>query len=145
MGLVGADPKQSIFFSLANDGVTFNPQQVLFQNVSAQDRYIVALGFVTRGTQLLGALYGAGPAESLDQNQIFARWLQRKVLITDSSNVQYSPQGGYGPDRQWFQAPLLGSLAVKLNVYAEDGVTPLASGSVDVSPGKAYQLVLGGG
>src|ERR1700730_2717 len=59
MGLVGADPKQSIFFSLANDGITFNPQHVLFQNVSAQDRYIVALGFVTKGTQLLGALYGA--------------------------------------------------------------------------------------
>ena len=75
----------SLFFSASpNDGVTFNPQHVLFQNVSAQDRYIVALGFVTKGTQLLGALYGAGPVESLDQNQIFARWLQKKVLITDS-------------------------------------------------------------
>jgi hypothetical protein len=145
MGLVGADPKQSIFFSLANDGVTFNPQHVLFQNVSAQDRYIVALGFVTKGAQLLGALYGAGPVESLDQNQIFARWLQKKVLITDSSNVQYSPQGGYGPDRQWFQAPQSGSVAGRLTVYAEDGVTPLASGSVNVSAGKAYQLVLSGG
>lgn len=145
MGLVGADPKQSIFFSLANDGVTFNPQHALFQNVSAQDRYIVALGFVTRGTQLLGALYGAGPVESLDQNQIFARWLQKKVLLTDSSNVQYSPQGGYGPDRQRFPAPQSGSVAAILTVYAEDGVTPLASGSVNVSAGKAYQLVLSRG
>ena len=113
--------------------------------MSAQDQYIVALGFVTKGTQLLGALYGAGPVESLDQNQIFARWLQKKVLITDSSNVQYSPQGGYGPDRQWFQAPQSGSVAGRLTVYAEDGVTPLASGSVNVSAGKAYQLVLSGG
>jgi hypothetical protein len=145
MGLVGADVKQSIFFSLANDGVTFNPQRVLFQNISAQDQYIVALGFVTKGTQLLGALYGAGPTESLTQNQIFARWLQKKVLITDSSNVQYSPQGGYGPDRQWFPAPQSGSVAGRLTVYAEDGVTPLASGSVNVSAGKAYQLVLSGG
>jgi hypothetical protein len=145
MGLVGADDKGSVFLSLSNDGITFNPQQVLFQNVSAHDRYIVALGFVTKGTQVLGALYGAGPVESLDQNQIFARWLQKKVLITDSSNMQYSPQGGYGPDRQWFQAPQSGSVAGRLTVYAEDGVTPLASGSVNVGAGKAYQLVLSGG
>jgi hypothetical protein len=97
---------------------------------------------VTKGTQLLGALYGAGPAESLDQNQIFARWLQKKILLTDSSNVQYSPQDGYGPDRQWFQAPPSGSVAGRLTVYSEDGVTPLASGSVNVSAGKAYQLLL---
>ena len=37
MGLVGADPKQSIFFSLSNDGITFNAQRVLFRNISAQD------------------------------------------------------------------------------------------------------------
>ena len=145
MGLVGADDKQSIFFSLSTDGLTFDPQRVLFQNLSAPDRYIVALGFVTKGTQLLGALYGAGAVETQDQNQIFARWLQKKVLFTDSSNVQYLPQGGYGPDRQWFQVSQATSITGTLNVYAEDGVTPLASGSVTVSAGKAYQLVLGGG
>ena len=145
MGLVGSDPKQSIFFSLSNDGITFNSQQVLFRNLSVQDQYIVAVGLVTKGTQLLGVLYGAGPVESLDQNRIFARWLQKKVLITDSSNVQYSPQGGYGPDRQWFQAPQSGSITGTLTVYAEDGVTPLASGSVNVTAGKVYQLVLSGG
>lgn len=145
MGLVGSDPKQSIFFSLSEDGITFNPQQVLFQNVSAQDQYIVALGFVTKGTQLLGALYGAGPVESLDQNQIFARWLQKKVLITDSANMQYSPKGGYGPSRQWFQVSQSASITGILTVYAEDGVTPLAGGSVTVRAGKVYELVLGGG
>lgn len=145
MGLVGADDKGSVFLSLSNDGITFNPQRVLFQNVSAHDRYIVALGFVTKGTQLLGALYGAGPVESLDQNQIFARWLQKKVLITDSANMQYSPQGGYGPNRQWFQVSQSASITGILTVYAEDGVTPLASGSVTVSAGKVYELVLGGG
>jgi len=55
------------------------------------------------------------------------------------------PQGGYGPDREWFQAPQWGSITGTLAVYAEDGVTPLASGSVTVSAGKAYQLILGGG
>ena len=31
------------------------------------------------GARLLGALYGAGAAETLDQNRIFAAWLQRQV------------------------------------------------------------------
>jgi hypothetical protein len=145
MGLVGADPKQSIFFSLSNDGIAFDPQRVLFHNLSAQDLYIVALGFVTRGGQLSGLLYGASAVETLDQNQIFARWLQKKVVITDSLGAQYSPQGGYGPDRQWFQTPPSGLLQGTITVYAEDGVTPLAAGSVNLSAGKAYQLVLGEG
>jgi hypothetical protein len=142
MGLVGADDKQSVFISLSNDGRTFDAERVLFKNDSAQDRYIVALGFVMKGTRLLGALYGAGPVESLDQNQIFARWLQKKVLVTDSTNVQYTSDGGYGPDRQWFQvssSPITGTLLV----YAEDGVTPMASGTISITPGKAYLLVLG--
>jgi hypothetical protein len=33
-------------------------------------------------------------------HKIFARWLQKKVVIADSSGSQYLPQGGYGPDRQ---------------------------------------------
>lgn len=145
MGLVGADPKQSIFFSLSNDGIAFDAQRVLFHNLSAQDLYIVALGFVTRGGQVSGLLYGASAVETLDQNRIFARWLQKKVVITDSSSAQYSPQGGYGPDRQWFQTPPSGLLQGTISVYAEDGVTPLAAGSVNLSAGKAYLLVLSGG
>ena len=145
MGLVGADPKQSIFFSLSNDGIAFDAQRVLFHNLSVQDLYIVALGFVTRGGQVLGLLYGASAVETLDQNQIFARWLQKKVVITDSSGAQYLPQGGYGPDRQWFQTPPSGLLQGTITVYAEDGVTPLAAGSVNLSAGKAYLLVLSGG
>ena len=137
--------EQSLWYSLSNDGITFASQQVLLHNLSGQDQYIVAVGFVTRSTQLLGILYGASSVVSLDQNQIFARWLQKKVLITDSSNVQYLPQGGYGPDRQWFRAPGSGSITGTINVYAEDAVTPLASGSVNVIAGKAYRLVLSGG
>lgn len=142
MGLVGADPKQSVFVSLSNDGRTFNAQQVLFRNLSAQDLYIVAMGFVMKGNQLLGVLYGAGAVETLDQNRIFARWLQKKVVVTDSSGVQYLAQGGYGPDRQWFQAAASGTLEGTMVVYAEDGVTPLGSSMVTLTSGKAYILVL---
>ena len=145
MGFVEIDPKQFVSYSLSNDGRNFPAEQMLFKNVSAQDLYIVAFGFVTNGTQLLGALYGAGPVESLDQNQIFARWLQKKVLITDSTNVQYSPKGGYGPDRQWFQVGPSGSLKGTIHVFSEDGITPIASGSANVTAGKAYQLIVSGG
>ena len=145
MGFVEIDPKQSISYSLSNDGRNFPPEQTLFKNISAQDLYIVALGFVMKGNQLLGALYGASAVETLDQNQIFARWLQKKLIIKDDSGSTHQPTGGYGPDRQWFQAPQSGSITGTLVVYAEDGVTPLASGLVDASSGKAYQLVLSGG
>jgi len=142
MGLVGADPKQSVFVSLSIDGITFNSQRVLFRNLSAQDQYIVAAGFVMKGNQLLGVLYGAGAVETLDKNQIFARWLQKKVVITDSSGVQYSSQNAYGPDRQWFQGLSSGTLKGTMVVYAEDGITPLGSSLVTLSAGKPYSLVL---
>jgi hypothetical protein len=133
---------QSLRYSLSKDGVSFAPEQILFQHLSAQDLYMVAVGFVTQGDKLLGVLYGASAVASLDQNQIFARWLQKKITITDSSGMQYTLQGGYGPDRQRFQAPPTGSLQGTITVYAEDGVTPHGVGSVYVTGGKAYSLVL---
>jgi hypothetical protein len=139
MGLVAIDPKQSVFYSLSNDGVSFSPTQRLFSNVSNQDLYIVALAFVTRGNQLLGSLYGASPVESLDQNEIFGRWLQKRVLLTDATGNESSTQGAYGPDRQWFQ---LAGLHGAISVYAEDGATPLASGNVDLAEGKSYRLTI---
>ena len=74
-----------------------------------------------------------------------ARWLQKKIIIADSSGAQYSTQISYGPDRQWFPAPSSGSLQGTITIYAEDGITPLGKGSVILSAGKAYQLVVSGG
>jgi hypothetical protein len=37
-----------------------------------------------------------------------------------------------------------GSLQGMIWVYDEDGVTPFASGSINVNQGTAYKLVLGG-
>ncbi len=140
MGLHNNAP--ALWYSLSNDGVDFLPEQTLFNHVSAQDEYIVALGLVTRGSELLGVLYGAGAGGVAVDHQFFARWLQKKVVITDSSGAQYFAQGGYGPDRQWFQAPASGSLEGTMVVYAEDGVTPLGSSLVNLTAGKAYALVL---
>jgi len=130
---------QSLWYSLSNDGASFLPEKSLFNNVSAQDQYIVALGFVTKGSELLGVLYGASAVQTLDQNEIFGRWLQKRVLLTDSTGDESSAQGGYGPDRQWFQ---LGNLHGTISVYAEDGSTPLASGTVDLAAGKSYRLTI---
>ncbi len=128
-------------YSLSSDGVSFAPEQILFPHLSAQDRYMVAVDFVTQGDKLLGVLYGASAVASLDQNQIFARWLQKKVVLVDSSGNQIPVQGSYGPDRQQF-AISSGSLRGTIWVYAEDGLTPLATGQVQLAAGQSYHLIL---
>jgi hypothetical protein len=133
---------EQVWYSLSNDGVSFNPQQTLFASLSSQDRWIVSLGFLTKDNKLLGVLYGASNTEGLSDNRIFARWLQKKISITNASRVQHLAQGDLGPDRQRFQAPESGALEGTIIVYAEDGMTPLASGSVNAIPGRAYLLVL---
>jgi hypothetical protein len=118
--------------------------QTLLYSQSSEDSSIDSLSFVTNGERILGVLYGANtgtPDNQLSDNQIFARWLQKKVVITDTSGVQHFAQGGYGPDRQWFPAPS-GSLDGTMVVYAEDGITPLGSSMVSLAPGAAYSLLL---
>jgi hypothetical protein len=134
----------SCWYRLSNDGINFTQEQTMFLPAySPQDAYIITLSFVTRGNQILGVLYGANTSgASLPLNSIFTRWLQMKVLITDASGTKMSAQGAYGPDRQWFQSPSSGSLTGDITVYAEDGITPLGKGSVTITPGQSYKLVL---
>jgi hypothetical protein len=141
----GATPVSDPVFSysLSNDGFAFGAEQSLFGGLFPEDHFVTTPAFVTKEGSILGVLYGANPLDLLNAaNQIYARWLQKKVVITDSSGAQSALQGGYGPDRQRFQAPATGSLQGTITVYAEDGVTPLGVGSVNVSGGKAYSLVL---
>jgi hypothetical protein len=72
---------------------------------------------------------------------IFARWRQKKVEVLDSNGTAVPEQGGYGPDRQWFAADGSGKLQGTIRVFAEDGETPLATGSINLNAGKAYTLV----
>ncbi|MCU1271339.1 MAG: Ig family protein [Acidobacteriaceae bacterium] len=141
--VAGTVPSPSFSYSLSNDGVTFASEHSLFGGAFPQDHFVMTPAFVTKDGSILGVLYGANPLDLLNAaNQIFARWLQKKVVITDSSGAQYTLQGGYGPDRQWFQLPSSGSLQATITVYAEDGITPLGAGPVIVTGGKAYSLVL---
>jgi hypothetical protein len=141
---VATDPNPPSFsYSLSNDGVQFGPEQTLFGGAYSQDPFLVTPAFVTRGTQILGVLYGGNPIDLLNpQDAIFARWLQKKVTIHDASGAQQAVLGAYGPDRQWLQTTG-GTFQGTIAVYAEDGVTPLAAGPLSLSAGTAYQLVLG--
>jgi len=143
MGLMSNAPQ--VWYSLSNDGLTFAPEQTLFTNLSSLDTSMDTVSFVTKGNQALGTLYGANtgtPDNQLADNAIFARWLQKKVVITDFSGVQYVAQGSYGPDRQWFQGTVVTGLEGTLVVYAEDGLTPLGSNVVSLAAGKSYRLSL---
>ena len=50
---------------------------------------------------------------------IFARWLQKKVELVDSSGTAVAAGGGYGPDRQWFGADASGTLQGTIRVFSE--------------------------
>jgi hypothetical protein len=142
MGLMSNAPQ--LWYSLSNDGVTFAHEQTLFTNLSTVDTSIASVGFVTQGDRILGALYGANtgtPDEVQSDNQIYARWLQKRLVLKDSSGNQ-STGMSYGPDRQWFQAPASGSFTGTADVYAEDGVTLLGSGNVALTAGKSYRLIV---
>jgi hypothetical protein len=140
MGLMSNAPQ--LWYSLSNDGVTFQPEQTLFYHQSPIDEAMVSMGFVTSGSRLLGVLYGATANPDLTQNQIFSRWLQKRVVLVDSAGSTYNAQGSYGPDRQWFQAPASGTLDGTIDVYAEDGTTLIGTGSVTLTGGKSYRLIL---
>ena len=80
MGLHENGPR--LWQTVSTNGLSFPPVRTLLTNLDATDAYIVALGWVTRGSQekpgrrLRGVLYGAGPVPGLNRNSIYARWLQ---------------------------------------------------------------------
>ncbi len=119
-----------LWYSLSNDGMTFEAPREMVRNLGTEDRYIVAIGWVTRGNRLLGFLYGAGEVPELNRNRIFGRWLQKNVVFVASDGTRYEPSGALGPDRQIIKIDK--ELDGTFEVYAEDGVTLLGK-----SPGKA--------
>ena len=135
-----------LWYALSRDGKSFSPQRVLCTKLGAADAHIVAIGFVVAGDQeaagrrVLGLLYGAGAAPSLDANRIFARWLQKRVVIT-VGDEQCEPSGALGPDRQIVKLPR--AATVPLELYAEDGVTLVArSAATRFEPGRTYLLTV---
>jgi len=133
--------------TVSTNGAAFSPAQMLLTHLDNADAYIVALGWVVRGQQdalgrkLLGVLYGAGPVSALNQNSIFARWLQRKVVFVTDNGTRYPGTKAIGPDRQLLPLPSASPVTGRFEVYAEDGVILVgASEPRTVRGGQTYQV-----
>ena len=134
-----------LFYSLARgDGTSFPPPRTLLEHADDADRYMVAVGLVVAGEQeqpgrrVLGVLYGAGAAPTLDQNRIFAVWLQKRIIVeAEGERVEFDRS--LGPDRQVLRRarPLVGTI----KYTSEDGETLIGSApAVTMTPGRAYAL-----
>jgi hypothetical protein len=126
-----------IFYSLSHDPAKFPSPRVLFEKRSEDEAYMVAVGWVTRGDQLLGVLYGAGAKPTLDVNRIYARWLQKKVVFV-SNDHRTEPKFARGPDRQLLDLPA--ETAGRLEVYSDDGKLQGVSSPVTLKPGMKYRI-----
>ena len=135
-----------LWYALSADGVRFGQPRELAVSLGDQDRYIVAVGWVTRGERLLGILYGAGAAPTLDRNRIFARWLQKKVVFTDDAGHRYDHIRALGPDRQIVSLEGKSEVAGHIQIFAEDGLTPLMEPApIKLVSGRVYRLNEKGG
>ena len=131
-------------YALSRDGQTFEPQRVLCTRQGEADAFMVAVGFVVSGEQekagrrVLGILYGAGAKPALNANRVFARWLQKRIVLTAGDELFESTQAR-GPDAQIVQLPR--AVKVPLELYAEDGVTLIGrSEATRFEPGRTYAI-----
>jgi hypothetical protein len=138
---------ERLFYSVSDDGEKFPAAQTLCTSADDSDRYIVSIGWVTKGAQddpggrrLLGFLYGAGSTGSLDGNRIFAVWLEKKLVLTVQEKPLQHKVKALGPDRQlvFFDKPL----SAQIELLGDDGRTPIArsAGEIELRPGSAYEL-----
>lgn len=129
----------TLWYSLSNDGLVFGRETPITGHRNAQDRYMVALGFVSDGKSLYGVVYGAGAVPSLDRNRIFAKWLQKRVVFV-AGGREIEADSASGPDRVMLPAPAEG-VEGHWVVYAEDGVTVLStSPNVRLTRGSVWQV-----
>jgi hypothetical protein len=78
---------------------------------------------------------------ALNQNSIFARWLQRRMLFVADDGTHYPGSRALGPDRQLLPFSSASPLTGKFEVYAEDGVTLLGTSATQtITVGQSYRL-----
>jgi hypothetical protein len=133
-----------LWYALSADGRKFGPEKDLAVKLGDEDRFIVALGWVSDADRLLGFLYGAGASHELNRNRIFARWLQKKVVLIDANGRRYEPTGAIGPDRQVI--PLKGAKSFNgmYEIWSEDGKTRLSGPQpIRAKTGDLFQLTSG--
>lgn len=146
VGLTARDSNH-LWFSLSQDGHHFDTEELLTSARGNADKFIFSMGFVLSSERVLGILYGAGSVASDDRNQIFAWWLQKRVVLTgrpgfnEGNGAQYEAEGALGPDRQWILLPKGAPFDGTLTLYSEDGITKLGTIPVHLDPGAIYRIV----
>lgn len=114
----------SIRASVSTNLNTLPPSATLFSSKDAQDAFITSVGLVTDGNRLLGAIYGAANQGGLDNNRLFAVWLQKKVLFTNSTITWGEGGSSFGPDR--FKVGMTQPVQTgQLKIFDTDGTTLL--------------------
>lgn len=130
-----------LWYSLSQDGMKFAAPKELAKNLGDADRYIVAIGWVTKDNSVLGYLYGAGAVSDLNRNRIFGRWLQKKAVFVADDGTRYEPAGALGPDRQIIKVPSGKEIKGHFMICDEDGSTVLADNiGATIIPGAPYTL-----
>ena len=119
--------REGLWYALSSDGETFETEQPLLTHAGPEDRYIVALGWVTDQNRIMGVLYGAGAVPELNRNRIFARWLQKRVVFTSNDGTVCEAGAALGPDRQIISIPEGVNPSGVLQLYSEDGTSALGS------------------
>ncbi|NUN95993.1 MAG: DUF1080 domain-containing protein [Candidatus Omnitrophica bacterium] len=138
MALHGNGPQ--LFYSLSTDGLHFSPEQELAGNLGAEDKHMVAVGWVLRGSRVLGFLYGAGAVPSLDRNRLFGRWLQKRVVFVAEDGTRYEPDRALGPDRQILKVPADREIKGRFEFHREDGVTRIGDSiPAAIRSGQVFQ------
>ena len=127
----------SLHVALSRDGTRFGAMKTLATHSGDADRHIVSVGGVVDGDRVLGFLYGAGDAPTLDRNRIFARWLQKKLTLGDAEARDVR---SLGPDRQLL--PLASPVTAAVALRDEAGALIANSPPVEVKPGRAYRVEL---
>lgn len=116
--------RDGIWYSISNEADTFPEEQLLLRPLGELDRYIVAMGWVQAHGKLLGVLYGAGPVKELNRNQIFARWLQKRITFETEDGTVYKVEKSLGSDTALLPLPE-GPHVGTLRAWESDGETLL--------------------
>lgn len=131
--------REFLRYALSRDGMAFEPSQLFTESRDSADAYIVAIGWVVDGNRLLGALYGAGAVPGLNENRLFAKWLQKRVLFECEDGRVVEGMEAIGPDAVLL--PLDRPVRGRFVVYAEDGLTLLArTPRTTLQPGQHWAL-----
>jgi hypothetical protein len=135
--------REHLWYSLSDDATSFSETQEMFSHSDDSDRYMVAVGFVTadNSARICGVLYGAGAVPSLDRNRIFARWLQKRCVLSVAGREAVGGAGA-GPDNQLIDAVAMpDSIRGSITLYAEDGTSLLGNTAVTtLRKGRAYTI-----